>query len=427
MSKLSEMIATLCPNGVEYKRFSEVCFYIRGVTYGKSQEIRNGEDGWKVLRANNITLSTNSLNYDDVKVISKNVKVKPAQLLRKGDILICAGSGSKEHVGKVAYISEDSDYTFGGFMAVVRAQNASVDTRYLYHVLTSALFINYLKSALNSTTINNLSNSVIGPFEFPLPPLPIQREIVQTLDNFANLTAELTAELAKRKKQYEHYRDMLLNFTGGGRYDKFGDENGSPHIEWKRLGEVAEIMRGGNLQKKDFVESGCPCIHYGQIYTRFGIYADKPLTYISSESVAKQKFARPGDIVMAVTSENVDDVCKCLAWIGEEPVAVSGHTAIIRHNQNPKYLAYYFHTSAFDVQKRRLAHGTKVIEVTPDKLADIKIPLPPLKEQNRIVAILDRFDALCNSLTEGLPAEIALRKKQYEYYRDKLLSFKEAS
>ena len=184
-------------------------------------------------------------------------------------------------------------------------------------------------------------------------------------------------------------------------------------------------MRGGNLQKKDFVESGCPCIHYGQIYTRFGIYIDKPLTYISRESAAKQKFAQPGDIVMAVTSENVDDVCKCLAWVGDEPVAVSGHTAIIRHNQNPKYLAYYFHTSAFDAQKRRLAHGTKVIEVTPDRLADIKIPLPSLAEQKRIVAILDRFDSLCNSLTEGLPAEIELRKKQYEYYRDKLLSFKE--
>lgn len=185
-------------------------------------------------------------------------------------------------------------------------------------------------------------------------------------------------------------------------------------------------MRGGNLQKKDFVESGCPCIHYGQIYTRFGIYTDKPLTYISRESAAKQKFAQPGDIVMAVTSENVDDVCKCLAWVGDEPVAVSGHTAIIRHNQNPKYLAYYFHTSAFDAQKRRLAHGTKVIEVTPDRLADIKIPLPPLEEQAAMVSLLDKFDALCNSLSEGLPAEIELRRKQYEYYRDKLLSFKEA-
>ena len=87
---------------------------------------------------------------------------------------------------------------------------------------------------------------------------------------------------------------------------------------------------------------------------------------------------------------------------------------------------YYFHTSAFDAQKRRLAHGTKVIEVTPDRLADIKIPLPPLEEQAAMVSLLDQFDSLCNSLSEGLPAEIELRRKQYEYYRDKLLSFKEA-
>ena len=111
-------------------------------------------------------------------------------------------------------------------------------------------------------------------------------------------------------------------------------------VEYKKLGEIAEIMRGGNFQKKDFRESGTPCIHYGQIYTRFGIFADKVLTYINSEVAAKQKYADPGDIVMAVTSENIDDVCKCLAWVGDDRVAVSGHSAIIKHKQNPKYLAY---------------------------------------------------------------------------------------
>ena len=190
------------------------------------------------------------------------------------------------------------------------------------------------------------------------------------------------------------------------------------------LGEVATISRGGNFQKKDFVESGVPCIHYGQIYTRYGLYADKTISSISNETAQKQKFAQPNDIVMAVTSENVEDVCKCVAWVGNEPIAVSGHSAIIHHNQNAKFLTYYFHTSMFFEQKRKLAHGTKVIEVTPDKLSDIKIPLPSLAEQERIVAVLDKFDALVNDLSEGLPAEIEARKRQYEYYRDKLLSFK---
>lgn len=128
---------------------------------------------------------------------------------------------------------------------------------------------------------------------------------------------------------------------------------------------------------------------------------------------------------MAVTSENIDDVCKCVAWLGDDEIAVSGHTAIIHHEQNPKFLSYYFHTEDFYMQKKKLAHGTKVIEVTPDKLNDIIIPLPSIEEQEHIAEILGRFDALCNDLTSGLPAEIEARQKQYEYYRDKLLTFQE--
>ena len=189
------------------------------------------------------------------------------------------------------------------------------------------------------------------------------------------------------------------------------------------LGEIATITRGGNFQKKDFVKNGRPCIHYGQMYTHYGVYADKTLTYVSEDIYSKSKTAAPNDIVMAVTSENIKDVCECVAWLGNEDVAVSGHTAIIHHNQNAKYLSYYFHSVHFFTQKKRLAHGTKVIEVTPNKLADIEILLPSIEEQNRIVAILDHFDKLCNDLSEGLSAEIEARQKQYEYYRDKLLTF----
>ncbi len=128
---------------------------------------------------------------------------------------------------------------------------------------------------------------------------------------------------------------------------------------------------------------------------------------------------------MAVTSENLEDVCRCLVWFGDGDVAISGHTAIIKHKQNPLYLAYYFNTKHFFAEKRKLAHGTKVIEVTPNKLLNIPIPLPPLEVQNKIVNILNRFDTLCNDISQGLPAEIEARQKQYEYYRDKLLNFKE--
>lgn len=187
-------------------------------------------------------------------------------------------------------------------------------------------------------------------------------------------------------------------------------------VEYKTLGDVATISRGGNFQKKDFTEQGKPCIHYGQIYTRYGLFTDKTLTFINDECFAKQKYAEPNDIIMAVTSENIEDICKCVAWLGTEKVAVSGHSAIIHHSLNPKYLAYFFHSQHFFNQKRRLAHGTKVMEVTPDTLKSIQLPVPPLEVQREIVRILDNF----TFLTTELAAELAARQKQYEYYKEYL-------
>ena len=190
-------------------------------------------------------------------------------------------------------------------------------------------------------------------------------------------------------------------------------------VEYKKLGEVATISRGGNFQKKDFVESGVPCIHYGQIYTKYGLFADNTFTFISEKTARKQKMAVKNDIIMAVTSENIEDVCKCLAWLGTEEVAISGHSAIIHHTLDPKYLVYYLHSAHFFAQKRKLAHGTKVIEVTPSSLSDVVLPVPPLEVQREIVHILVHFTLLTAELT----AELTARQKQYEYYRDKLLSF----
>ena len=190
-------------------------------------------------------------------------------------------------------------------------------------------------------------------------------------------------------------------------------------VEYKPLGSIASISRGGNFQKKDFQNEGVPCIHYGQIYTQYGLFVEETLKYISAELSSKQRMAATNDIIMAVTSENMEDVCKCVAWLGKGEVAVSGHTAIIRHNQNAKYLTYYFHTEMFASQKKKLAHGTKVIEVTPDTLVNVIVPIPPPPVQAEIVRILDAF----TELTDKLSAELIARRKQYEYYRDLLLSF----
>ena len=184
-------------------------------------------------------------------------------------------------------------------------------------------------------------------------------------------------------------------------------------VEYRTLGEIATISRGGNFQKKDFVDYGVPCIHYGQIYTQYNLFASKTISFISPDVARRQKIAVKNDIVMAVTSENIEDVCKCIAWLGDENIAVSGHTAIIHHDQNPKYLSYWLHSEMFSAQKRKIAHGTKVIEVAPAKLSNVVLPIPPLPVQSEIVRILDNF-------TE-LTAELTAREKQYKYYRDTLL------
>ena len=191
-------------------------------------------------------------------------------------------------------------------------------------------------------------------------------------------------------------------------------------VEYKRLSDIAIVTRGGNLQKKDFIEDGVPCIHYGQIYTKYGLFTDKAFTFVSEEVALRQRFAQHGDIVMAVTSENIEDVCKCVVWLGDKPAAVSGHTAVISHNQNPKYLAYCFSSSLFFEQKKKLAHGTKVIEVTPDKLSSVVIPVPPLLIQDEIVSILDSYSNMETELQERIKEEVLLRKQQYEFCCDRL-------
>ncbi|EGZ8146493.1 restriction endonuclease subunit S [Salmonella enterica] len=206
---------------VEWKTLGEVAKYVRGLIYSKSSESADGQ-GYKVLRANNITLSNNCLNLNDVKVVRFDTKVKSSQKLYKNDILISAASGSREHVGKVAYIESDIDYYFGGFMGVVRCDE-KLNPRYLFHVLTSDIFQKYLDEMLNSSTINNLNSAVMGRFKIPLPcpdtpekSLAIQSEIVRILDKFDTLTNSITEglprEIELRQKQYEYYRDLLFSF-----------------------------------------------------------------------------------------------------------------------------------------------------------------------------------------------------------------------
>ncbi len=190
-------------------------------------------------------------------------------------------------------------------------------------------------------------------------------------------------------------------------------------VEYVPLSSIGTIRRGNGLQKKDFVKSGVGCIHYGQIYTKFGAFAEKTLTFVNEELASHLLHIETGDLVIACTSENVEDVCKAVAWLGEDTIVTGGHSCVLHHNQNPKYVAYFFQTESFQSQKRKYAYGTKVIDIKPDNIGKIVIPVPPLPVQEEIVRILDNF----TELQAELQAELQKRKLQYNYYLDNLLNF----
>jgi len=195
--------------------------------------------------------------------------------------------------------------------------------------------------------------------------------------------------------------------------------------EWKTLGEVGELVRGNGLPKSDFTETGIPAIHYGQIYTYYKTHTTETISFVSPETAEKLQKVNYGDVVITNTSENIEDVGKSLVYLGQEQAVTGGHATIFKPSNEilGKYFAYFTQTEIFASQKRKLAKGTKVIDVSAKDLAKIKIPIPPLSEQELIVSILDKFDTLTTSISEGLPKEIELRQKQYAYYREQLLDF----
>lgn len=190
-------------------------------------------------------------------------------------------------------------------------------------------------------------------------------------------------------------------------------------VERKPLGAIAKLYRGNGLQKKDFTDKGIGCIHYGQIYTRYDTFTSQTISFVDKKLADKLLKVHPNDLIVTATSENLEDVCKAVAWLGGSDIVTGGHSIVVRHHQNAKYLSYYFQTLDFFQRKRAYVHGTKVMEIKKDDLAKIVVPVPPLPVQEEIVRILDSF----SSLEAELEAELEARRKQYTHYRDELLKF----
>lgn len=264
--------------------------------------------------------------------------------------------------------------------------------------------------------IQHPNMAAVLDLNIPIPPIKVQKEIVRILDTFTELTAkliaELTAEFTARKKQYNYYLEEFFNFD---------DEK----VEYKALGEYGEFQRGKRFVRTDITSDGVPCIHYGEMYTHYGTWANESKSFLSEELVDNKKLrvAEKGDVVIVAAGETVEDIGKGTAWLSEKGVVIHDACFLYRSQLNPKYVAYFTRTKRFHDQIKKHISSGKISAINANGLSKAIIPIPSLEEQEHIVAILDKFDTLTTSISKGLPKEIELRQKQYEYYRDMLLTF----
>ena len=402
---------------VEWKTLGEVGTFVRGTSFQKKHFV---EKGIGCIHYGEIYTRYGLFAKRTISYLNEEIANK-ARKAAYGDLIIATTSENDDDVCKST--------VWLGTESIVVSNDAcyyhhTLNPKYVAYFFRTNEFQKQKRAYITGTKVKRVNANDLAKITIPVPPLRVQARIVEILDKFTQLEAELekelAAELEARKKQYAYYRDQLLNFSQCPPLNV--------NIEWKTLGEVAELIRGNGLSKKDFSEFGVPAIHYGQIYTYYGNETEETLSFVSPGTAKKLQKVYPGNIVITNTSENIEDVCKSVLYSGNVEAVTGGHATIIRPKDYilPKYLVYYTLTLDFFTQKKRLAKGTKVIDVSAKDLAKIVIPLPPLSEQHRIVDILDRFDTLTNSISEGLPKEIALRRKQYEYYRDALLNFPRA-
>ncbi len=401
MNKLEQLIKELCPDGVEYVVLNTVC----QVFDGTHQTPKYTDSGVKFASVENIANP-----YDTKKYISyedfEKYKIKPQQgdvlMTRIGSVGICTVLESSEPLAY--YVS----------LALLRPNHEVLNSKFLKYSIESLTGRKELQKRIlvNAVPIK-INVGDIGKIKIPVPPLPVQEEIVRILDDFTERTAELTSELTKeleaRKKLYAYYRDKLLTMV--------------PDYRIVELKDVCTFVRGpfgGALKKEIFQSTG-----YAVYEQQNAIYKKLEFRYF----IDKEKFGElrrfsvhPGEMIVS-----------CSGTIGRTfvipPNAPEGviNQALLKLTPNEDvdvfYLQYFFENTISKVLNS-VARGGAIKNVpSVDELKVIKMPLPPLDVQKRLVNVLDNFDAICSDLNIGLPAEIEARKKQYEFYRDMLLTF----
>ena len=325
-----------------------------------------------------------------------------------GDILITGSSETPADAGmsSVVLFNPQEKMYLNSFCFGFRLNDMNEALpSYIGHLLRSTSIRAAISKTAFGVTRFNVNRMRFADIEIPLPPLNIQKEIVSILDSFTSLIGKMKQEVEMRKKQMEYYREKLM----------------APQTNWKikTLGEIGTFTRGNGLQKSDFRVKGFPCVHYGQIHTYYNTCIYKTKSFCEEDLAKKLQKASYGDLLIATTSEDVKACCKAAVWFGAGDVAYSGDSFCYSHDQDPKYMAYLFQTEMFAKQKQKAATGAKVIRVSGESMASFSFAFPPLVQQRQIASILDSFETYISKLEKM----IELRQKQYEYYREKLLTF----
>ncbi|OJZ69943.1 hypothetical protein BRW65_21675 [Mycobacterium paraffinicum] len=406
MSRIGDLSEQLCPDGVPYKVVGDIATVVRGASPRPIQKfITDDENGVPWIKIGDVPAGGKYITRTAQRITGDGA-VKSRRVYPGDFVLSNSMSFGRPYISKIEGCIHD------GWLAISDFSESFLPD-FLYHLLGSPRIQKEFGRRAGLGTVQNLNADIVKAVALPVPPLEVQGAISDVLDLFGSLGVKLEAELQARRRQYVYYRDSLFRFSN------------ATGVERHPLGDVGQFIRGRRFTKDDVVNVGIPSIHYGEIYTHYGVATDSVISHVRNELADQLRYAQSGDVVFAAVGETVEDVAKAVAWLGDALVAIHDDTFLFRSELNPKYVSYFAQTADFHGQKNKYVARAKVNRLSGESLAKIEIPVPSLEEQKRVVDILDKFDALVSDSSGGLGAEINARRKQYEYYRDRLLTFEE--
>ena len=415
MSEIKKLIERLCPDGVEYKKLGELGTFYGGLTGKSKKDFGNGNAKF-ITYMNVYSNPALDLSVTDTVQIAEGEKQNKVQYK---DILFTGSSETPEESGMTSVITKEiqEDFYLNSFCFGLRLFNSELfNADFLKHYFRSHEARKAIARTASGVTRFNVSKAKLANFEIPVPPIEVQSKIVEILDNFteleAELEAQLEAELEARRKQYEYYRDNLF----------------CKSTDIKKIGDLTKVFSCPRVFRNQWKESGIPFWRSSDVMSYHnGVKNPRGEVYISQslylELSRKSERIEKGDLLVTGGGSIGMPYLK----MDDNPLFVKDADLIcIKRCDSfiPSYLYHFFFTTEFRTYLKKITHDATIAHYTINQIKDTPIPIPPLSEQKRIVSILDRFEALTTDLQSGLPAEIEARRKQYEYYREQLLTFK---